>query len=116
MPTRNVNLTPHFDQFIDAGISSGRFSNASELVREGLRLLEQRRPKTRPNSTGSGLRQKRPSRRSIVEKASSCVLPMTSAHSSTMCSTRFASPLAPPMPEPRAAQYLRSFRRDVAEL
>ena len=42
MPTRNVNLTEHFDRFIDAGINSGRFSNASEVVREGLRLLEQR--------------------------------------------------------------------------
>lgn len=42
MPTRNVNLTEHLDHFIDAGITSGRFSNASEVVREGLRLLEQR--------------------------------------------------------------------------
>jgi len=42
MPTRNVNLTDHFDRFIEAGVSSGRFSNASEVVREGLRLLEQR--------------------------------------------------------------------------
>ena len=42
MPTRNVNLTEHFDSFIESGVSSGRFSNASEVVREGLRLLEQR--------------------------------------------------------------------------
>jgi antitoxin ParD1/3/4 len=42
MPTRNVNLTKHFDQFIEEGVSSGRFGNASEMVREGLRLLEQR--------------------------------------------------------------------------
>jgi antitoxin ParD1/3/4 len=42
MPTRNVNLTEHFDRFIEAGVASGRFSNASEMVREGLRLLEQR--------------------------------------------------------------------------
>jgi antitoxin ParD1/3/4 len=42
MPTRNVHLTEHFDHFIEAGINSGRFSNASEIVREGLRLLEQR--------------------------------------------------------------------------
>ena len=42
MPARNVNLTKHFDRFIEAGITSGRFSNASEVVREGLRLLEQR--------------------------------------------------------------------------
>ena len=42
MPQRNVHLTEHFDQFIDAKLESGRFSNASEMVREGLRLLEQR--------------------------------------------------------------------------
>jgi antitoxin ParD1/3/4 len=42
LPTLNVNLTEHFDQFINAGITSGRFSDASEVVREGLRLLEER--------------------------------------------------------------------------
>ena len=42
MPTRNVNLTEHFDKFIAKRVKSGRFSNASEVVREGLRLLEQR--------------------------------------------------------------------------
>ena len=42
MPTRNVNLTEHFDRFIEDGVASGRFGNASEVVREGLRLLEQR--------------------------------------------------------------------------
>jgi|SRR5580693_1610688 antitoxin ParD1/3/4 len=42
MPIRNVNLTNHFDRFIETGVASGRFSNASEVVREGLRLLEQR--------------------------------------------------------------------------
>jgi antitoxin ParD1/3/4 len=42
VPTRNVNLTDHFDRFIETGITSGRFSNASEVVCEGLRLLEQR--------------------------------------------------------------------------
>ena len=47
MPTRNVNLTDHFDQFIETGITTGRFSNASEIVREGLRLLEQREQEDR---------------------------------------------------------------------
>ena len=42
MPTRNVSLTDHFDQFIEAGVASGRFDNASEAVGEGLSLLEQR--------------------------------------------------------------------------
>ena len=47
MPTRNVNLTDHLDGFVDDGINSGRFSNASEVVREGLRLLEQREAEDR---------------------------------------------------------------------
>ena len=42
MPTRNVFLTEHFDTFIATGIQTGQYSNASEVVREGLRLLEQR--------------------------------------------------------------------------
>ena len=42
MPTRNVNLTEHLDSFVETGVRSGRFGNASEVVREGLRLLEQR--------------------------------------------------------------------------
>lgn len=42
MPTRNVELTEDLERFIEGGIASGRFSNASEVVREGLRLLEQR--------------------------------------------------------------------------
>jgi antitoxin ParD1/3/4 len=42
MPTRNINLTEHFDEFVDRQISTGRYSNASEIVREALRLLETR--------------------------------------------------------------------------
>jgi antitoxin ParD1/3/4 len=40
MPTRNINLTEHFDRFVERQVSSGRYSNASEIVREALRLLE----------------------------------------------------------------------------
>ena len=42
MSTRNVHLTAHFDRLIAAGIESGQFSIASEVVRAGLCLLEQR--------------------------------------------------------------------------
>ena len=42
MPTRNVNLTDHYNSFIDTHIANGRFSNASEAVRAGLHLLERR--------------------------------------------------------------------------
>jgi antitoxin ParD1/3/4 len=40
MPTRNVNLTPELDAFITAKIKSGRYENASEVVRAALRELE----------------------------------------------------------------------------
>jgi antitoxin ParD1/3/4 len=40
MPTRNVNLTDHYDTFIEDSIAAGRFANASEAVRAGLKLLE----------------------------------------------------------------------------
>jgi antitoxin ParD1/3/4 len=42
MPTRNISLTEHFDRFVETSVTSGRYLNASEVVREGLRLLEQR--------------------------------------------------------------------------
>lgn len=41
MPTRNINLTEHFDKFVERKVSSGRYGNASEIVREALRLLEE---------------------------------------------------------------------------
>jgi antitoxin ParD1/3/4 len=43
MPTRNINLTEHFDQFVTGEVAAGRYSNASEVMRAGLRLLEQQK-------------------------------------------------------------------------
>ena len=40
MPTRNVNLTNELDRFVAAKVKSGRYENASEVVRAGLRTLE----------------------------------------------------------------------------
>jgi antitoxin ParD1/3/4 len=40
--TRNIALTPHLEQFVQAKVKSGRYQSASEVVREGLRLLEER--------------------------------------------------------------------------
>ena len=42
MPTRNVVLTGHQQQFVEHMVASGRYQNASEVLREGLRLVEQR--------------------------------------------------------------------------
>jgi antitoxin ParD1/3/4 len=40
MPTRNVNLTEELDRFVLSKIESGRYENASEVVRAALRTLE----------------------------------------------------------------------------
>ncbi|MDB5293060.1 MAG: hypothetical protein JWL69_4301 [Phycisphaerales bacterium] len=43
MPARsslNVSLTPELEKFIEGRVASGRYQTASEVVREGLRLLE----------------------------------------------------------------------------
>ena len=42
MPSRNISLTDHFDSFVERSIRTGRFANASEVVRAGLHLLELR--------------------------------------------------------------------------
>ena len=40
MPTRNVNLTEELDRFVIEKVASGRYENASEVVRAALRTLE----------------------------------------------------------------------------
>lgn len=42
MPTRNVVLTTHQASLVEQLVTSGRYQNASEVLREGLRLVEQR--------------------------------------------------------------------------
>jgi antitoxin ParD1/3/4 len=40
VPTRNVNLTNELDRFVAKKVKTGRYENASEVVRAGLRTLE----------------------------------------------------------------------------
>ena len=42
MTTRNVRLTDRQSHLVDALVEKGRYQNASEVMREGLRLLEER--------------------------------------------------------------------------
>ncbi len=42
MPTRNVVLTDHQAHLVEKLVSTGRYQNASEVLRDGLRLIEDR--------------------------------------------------------------------------
>ena len=42
MPSRNVVLTDHQQGFIESLVESGKYQNASEVLRDGLRLVEDR--------------------------------------------------------------------------
>ena len=38
----NVSLTPELEEIVAARVNSGRYASASEVIREALRLLEER--------------------------------------------------------------------------
>ena len=43
MPTRNISLTPEQDAFVEKVVEAGEYQNASEAIRDALRVLRQRR-------------------------------------------------------------------------
>lgn len=43
MPTRNISLTAEQDAFVEKVVKTGEYQNASEAVRDALRVLQQRR-------------------------------------------------------------------------
>jgi antitoxin ParD1/3/4 len=42
LPTRNVVLTDHQARLVEKLVSTGRYQNASDVLREGLRMIEDR--------------------------------------------------------------------------
>lgn len=48
----HVNLTPTLDDYVLAKVKSGRYNNASEVVREAIRRMQDEEAR---NSTGSAL-------------------------------------------------------------
>ena len=41
----SISLGNHFDNFVQSRITAGRYKNASEVIRAGLRLLEEEETK-----------------------------------------------------------------------
>jgi len=37
----NISLTPELERFVQGKVASGLYNNASEVIREGLRLLKE---------------------------------------------------------------------------
>lgn len=37
----SISLGSHFDEFVQGRVTTGRYNNASEVIRAGLRLLEE---------------------------------------------------------------------------
>jgi antitoxin ParD1/3/4 len=52
MPTRNVNLTDEVDRFVLTKVESGRYENASEVVRGAFRTLEREEQQYEAKRTG----------------------------------------------------------------
>jgi antitoxin ParD1/3/4 len=47
MPTRNISLTAEQDAFVQKVVEAGEYQNASETIRDALRVLQQRRKEDR---------------------------------------------------------------------
>jgi antitoxin ParD1/3/4 len=47
MKNTSISLGSHFDEFIKSQISDGRYKNVSEVIRAGLRILEDEESKTK---------------------------------------------------------------------
>ncbi|MCO5234723.1 MAG: type II toxin-antitoxin system ParD family antitoxin [Chitinophagaceae bacterium] len=45
MKNTSISLGNYFDQFVSSQVSAGRYKNVSEVVRAGLRLLEDEKSK-----------------------------------------------------------------------
>ncbi|MEZ2349912.1 type II toxin-antitoxin system ParD family antitoxin [Caballeronia sp. RCC_10] len=77
MPSKyalSISVTEHLSAFIRSEVATGRYSSASEVVRAGLRLLEEQASHRAASGAKTAARSKRPARahgkaRAALEKA-----------------------------------------------
>jgi hypothetical protein len=69
MPTRNVNLTEHYDRFIDNSIAEGRSATPAKPCAPGFIYWNARRPSLKPCSHGSAAQSRTAPTRWSVAKA-----------------------------------------------
>ena len=65
MPSKyalSVSVTEHLSSFIRSEVATGRYSSASEVVRAGLRLLEEQTSHRASSESKDTARAKRPAR------------------------------------------------------
>lgn len=55
--TLTISLGNHWNEFIEHEIKEGRYSSASELVREGLRLLEENKATSKLEALRQALKE-----------------------------------------------------------
>tara|TARA_R110002072_G_scaffold73375_3_gene174844 strand:- start:130 stop:393 length:264 start_codon:yes stop_codon:yes gene_type:complete len=55
--TQTLSLGEHWNSFIESHVAQGRYASASELVREGLRLLEEKESGSKLEALRAALRE-----------------------------------------------------------
>jgi antitoxin ParD1/3/4 len=99
MPTRNVVLTDHQAAMIARLVASGRYQNASEVLREGLCLIETRdaeeaaRLEALREAVAVGIRDIAEGRYTVLDSAEALA-----GHFDAIAEQAFATPEAPRPP------------------
>jgi len=100
MPTRNVVLTDHQAAMIERLVASGRYQNASEVLRDGLRLIESRdaeeaaRLEALREAVNGGIRDIEAGQFTVLDSAEALAADLDEIEAEAIAAGRAAGPLA----------------------